>query len=36
MDICLKCAKFPFCKNADKGKKECENFIKRSLENEKI
>ena len=30
MDICLKCARFPFCKEADKYKKECNNFIKRS------
>ena len=31
MNICLKCAKFPFCKEADKYKKECENFIKRRI-----
>lgn len=36
MDICLKCARFPFCMDASANKKNCENFIKRSLENEKI
>ena len=33
MEICLKCARFPFCMDASANKKNCENFIKRSLES---
>lgn len=29
MSICLKCGKFPFCKEAEENKKECDKFIKR-------
>ena len=30
MNKCIKCGKFPFCKEAEENKKECDKFIKRS------
>lgn len=33
MDICLKCARFPFCEEAEANKKECKDYMKISLEN---
>ena len=29
MNKCIKCGKFPFCKEAEENKKECDKFIKR-------
>ena len=31
MNKCIKCGKFPFCKEAEENKKECDKFIKRRL-----
>jgi hypothetical protein len=33
--ICIRCGKFPFCKEA-KERQECKDFIKRRLEDEKL
>ena len=33
MNNCIKCGKFPFCKEAKKKKKECDKFIKRKGDN---
>ena len=34
MNKCIKCGKFPFCKEAEENKKECDKFIKRKLGGE--
>ena len=34
MNKCIKCGKFPFCKEAEENKKECDKFIKRKLDGE--
>ena len=33
MNKCIKCGKFPFCKEAEENKKECDKFIKRKGDN---
>ena len=32
--LCIKCSKFPFCKQAEKNKTDCNDFIKRGLDDE--
>lgn len=34
MNKCIKCGRFPFCKEAEENRKECDNFIKRKLGEE--
>lgn len=34
MNKCIKCGRFPFCKEAEENKKECDKFIKRKLGGE--
>lgn len=34
MNKCIKCGRFPFCKEVEEDKKECDKFIKRKLGGE--
>lgn len=34
MNKCIKCGRFPFCKEAEEDKKECDKFIKRKVGGE--